>query len=271
VRRTSSGNVGAGSPAGKPQARRRTSAAERLADGAATLIWPRRSLLTGRELAGPGIIEAERWVDLRFITGAVCRCCGLPFEIETDPDQACGACLADPPAFDRARAALEYGDLTRDLVLALKRQGRRDGLATFGRWMALAGAELLSDADLVTPVPLHYWRLVRRGYNQSVWLAAAVARASTARLAVDVLARTRSTPSQAGLSADGRRRNVQGAFRVRKSRLALIEGRRVVLIDDVLTTGATAEACARALKRGGASKVDVLTLARVAAPRRAPI
>lgn len=205
------------------------------------------------------------------MTGSLCARCGAPFEIDVDAGQVCGACLADPPAYDRARAAIEYGDATRDFVLALKHQGRRDGLATFGGWMASAGAQLLSEADLLVPVPLHYRRLVVRGFNQSVWLAAAVSRQSGVPLGRDVLVRTRPTPSQAGLSADGRRRNVQGAFRVRPSRERRLKGRRVILLDDVLTTGATVEACARALKRSGAAEVDVLTLARVAGPRRVPI
>jgi ComF family protein len=137
--------------------------------------------------------------------------------------------------------------------------------------MAAAGAELLADADVLVPVPLHYFRLVRRGFNQSVWLAATLARKSQARLCVDALKRVRATPIQGGLSADGRRRNVQGAFRVRKAREALVRDKKILLVDDVLTTGATAEACSKALKRAGARCVDVLALARVAGPRVVPI
>jgi ComF family protein len=134
-------------------------------------------------------------------------------------------------------------------------------------WMASVGAELLQDTQLIVPVPLHYFRLVRRGFNQSAWLAAALARSSGTGMTVDVLKRTRATAIQGGLSADGRRRNVQGAFRVRRSREALVRDRKILLVDDVLTTGATVEACSRALRRAGARCVDVLTLARVAAPR----
>lgn len=239
--------------------------------GIAALIWPQRSLITGREVAGPGALEPEFWAKLRFLSDPLCARCGTPFEIAVDPGQVCGACLARPPAYDRARAALEYGDVSRDLVLALKYQGRRDGLGLLARWMAGAGRDLLNDADLIVPVPLHYFRLVRRGFNQSVWLAAALSRSSGTRLAVDVLKRTRSTPIQGGLSADGRRRNVQGAFRVRRSREGLVKDQKILLVDDVLTTGATAEACSRALKRAGAGCVDVLTLARVASPRSVPI
>lgn len=239
--------------------------------GLGRLIWPQRSLVTGREIAGPGALEPEHWSKLQFLTAPLCACCGAPFEIAVDDAQRCGACLARSPAFDRARAALIYGDVSRDLVLALKHQGRRDGLALLAGWMASAGAELLSEADLIVPVPLHYLRLVRRGFNQSVWLAAALGRSSGVHLSVDALKRTRATPIQGGLSADGRRRNVQGAFKVRSGRQRLITGKRILLVDDVFTTGATTEACARALKKAGAACVDVLTLTRVAGPRDVPI
>jgi ComF family protein len=137
--------------------------------------------------------------------------------------------------------------------------------------MASAGAELVRDADLIVPTPLHYTRLVRRGFNQSAWLAAALARQTGGAMSVDALKRVKRTPIQGGLSAEGRRRNVQGAFKVRRSRERLVKGQKILLVDDVLTTGATAEACARALQRAGAACVDVITLARVAGPRAVPI
>lgn len=235
------------------------------------LIWPVRSLITHREVAGPGPLEPEYYAKLEFITGAVCARCGVPFEIAVDPGQLCGACIAHPPVWDRARAALIYGEVSRDLVLALKRQGRRDGLAVMAGWLATAGEELLADTDLIVPVPLHYLRLVARGFNQSVWLAAALSRRSGKPMSVDALRRTRATPIQGRLSPSARRRNVEGAFRVRTSRKGLLNGRRVLLVDDVMTTGATSEACAKALKRAGAACVDVLTLTRVAGPRGVPI
>ena len=242
-----------------------------MVDAISSLIWPQRSLISGKEVAGPGPLEPEAWSKLRFLSGPLCRTCGAPFEIAVEADQRCGACLADPPAYDRARAALEYGDISRDLVLALKYQGRRDSLDLLASWMAAAGHDILHDADLVVPVPLHYTRLVRRGFNQSVWLAAALSRRSGLPLGVDVLIRTKSTSIQGGLSAEGRRRNVQGAFKVRRSTMTKVKGQKILLVDDVLTTGATAEACSRALKRANAACVEVLTLARVAGPRTVPI
>jgi ComF family protein len=263
--KSSSSNVAASRPPDKPRRIRR------IASGLAGLIWPQRSLITGREVAGPGALEPGLWAKLSFVSPPVCERCGSPFEIAVDAGQVCGACIARPPAYDRARAALIYGDVSRDLVLALKYQGRRDGLGLLARWMSNAGPDLLADADLIIPVPLHYFRLVRRGFNQSVWLAAELSRSSGAPMAVDALKRVRATPIQGGLSAEGRRRNVQGAFRLRASRKKLVAGRKILLVDDVLTTGATAEACSRVLRRAGARCVDVLTLARVAAPRSLPI
>ncbi|MBI1359118.1 MAG: ComF family protein [Alphaproteobacteria bacterium] len=259
-------------PSGASESRRRKPAVRRLLSGAAGLIWPQRSLISGREVAGPGAIEPELWAKLRFLSAPLCVRCGAPFDLPAGAvdgeAQVCGACLARPPAYDRARAAV-YGEVSRDLVLALKRQGRCDGLAMMARWMLQAGGPLVAEADLLVPAPLHYIRLARRGFNQSVWLCAGLGRLGGARVGVDVLKRVRRTPSQAGLSPDGRRRNVQGAFRVRRK--ASVSGRRVLLVDDVFTTGATVEACARELKKAGAVCVDVLTLARVAGPRSIPI
>ncbi len=222
-------------------------------------------------MPGPGALEPNLWSKLQFLSDPLCARCGTPFEIAVDENQVCGACLARPPVYHRARAALIYGDVSRDLVLALKYQGRRDGLSLLSGWMASAGRDLLSDADLIVPVPLHYFRLVRRGFNQSVWLAAGLSRASGKPMSVGLLKRARATPTQGGLSAEGRRRNVQGAFRVRKGQKAKIKDQKILLVDDVLTTGATAEACSQVLLRAGARCVDVLTLARVAAPRSLPI
>ncbi|HLZ67118.1 MAG TPA: ComF family protein [Aliidongia sp.] len=191
---------------------------------------------------------------------------GLPFPYDAGTGVECAECVAHPPPFDRARAVFAYDDHSRRLILAFKHADRLHGMPAFGQWLARSGAELLADADLVAPVPLHWTRLFRRRFNQSALLAqAAVAawasRASSApRFAPDLLIRRRRTRSQGHLSRLQRADNVRGAFAVRPG--ADIADKRVLLVDDVLTTGATIEACTRMLKRAGAARVDVLTLAR---------
>ena len=226
-------------------------------------LWPPRSLLSGDRGEGAGPLKPEEFQKIQFITDPVCNRCGVPLDYDIGVETDCPACIARPPRWGRARAAFVYDALSRRPVLDLKRAGRRDGLETLTGWMTRSGAALLEEADLIVPVPLHYTRLVMRGFNQSAWLGQAVGRASKVAVSVDALKRTRRTPSQAGLSNRARRRNVTGAFEVRASRRRLVEGKRVLLVDDVLTTGATLSACTRALKRAGARQIDVLVLARV--------
>ncbi|MGB3866602.1 MAG: ComF family protein, partial [Xanthobacteraceae bacterium] len=177
----------------------------------------------------------------------------------------------DPPAFHRARAAVRYDDIARTLVHALKYQDRTDLAPVMGRWMARAGGELLANADLLVPVPLHWRRGWSRRYNQSGALAQVIARHSRATVAGDVLRRIRPTQQQIGLSKIERAANVQGAFAVAPEKAAAVHGRRIVLIDDVLTSGATADACARALLRVKAAQVDVLVFAQVVDTPQTPI
>jgi len=167
---------------------------------------------------------------------------------------------------DMGLATLMYDDASRRLVLAFKHGDRTDTAPAFGRWLVRAGGGLIADADVVAPVPLHWTRLFARRYNQAALLGHAVGRCAGIPVVADALVRHRRTPSQGRLSPSARHRNLRGAFAVPRSRMAVIEGRRVLLVDDVLTTGATAAACARTLLRAGARAVDVLTLARVVRP-----
>jgi len=176
-----------------------------------------------------------------------------------------------PPAYQRARAAVRYDDVARTLVHSLKYQDRTDLAPAMGRWMARAGKELLDEADVLVPVPLHWRRGWSRRYNQSGALARVISRQSGVKLASEALRRIRPTQQQIGLSRPQRATNVQGAFKVAADRIADIQGRRVILIDDVLTSGATTDACARALLRAKAAQVDVLVFARVVDSPRAPI
>ena len=192
----------------------------------------------------------------------MCDCCGLPFAVDLGENSRCAACLTRPPAFDRARAILAYDQASRGPILALKHADRLELVPGFAHWLERTGRTLLAETDLIVPVPLHRLRLWRRRYNQAAELARALARRTAKPVAVQALERSRPTLSQGAMaSARSRRRNVLGAFRAPEP--ALVAGRNILVVDDVLTTGATAEGCARALKRAGAAKVQVLALARV--------
>ena len=175
-------------------------------------------------------------------------------------DALCGGCARAPPSWDQARAVLRYDKNSRRLVLGLKHGDRTHAAAAFGQWMHRAGGDVLAGADLLVPVPLHWTRLFQRRYNQAALLAQAVRAAGGPEVAADWLIRRRRTPMQGHLGPAARERNVRGAFAVRARRS--VAGKRVVIVDDVLTTGATVAECARVLKRAGATSVGVLTLAR---------
>jgi ComF family protein len=219
---------------------------------------------------GEGVC-AECWAKLSFIEPPYCPRLGIPFVYDPGPELLSMEAIASPPAYQRARAAVRYDDVARTLVHALKYHDRTDLAPTMGRWMARAGRELLGEADVLVPVPLHWRRGWSRRYNQSGALAQAIGRRSGVKVATEALRRVRATEQQIGLSRAQRASNVQGAFKVAADRVADIQGRRVVLVDDVLTSGATSDACARALLRAKAAQVDVLVFARVVDSHKAHI
>jgi ComF family protein len=218
----------------------------------------------------PGALCAACWQGFSFVAPPYCARCAAPFVEDPGRGALCGACLARPPRYRRARAALIYDARSRRLLLPFKHGDRTDIARACGRWMARAGSELLAEADLVAPVPLHWRRLFTRRYNQAQLLARVAVREAAVgtrpRLAPDLLRRRRWTSSQSGLRAQERRGNVRQAFDIHPRWVAEVAGKTVLLVDDVLTTGATVEACTRVLQRGGARHVDVLTLARVVRP-----
>jgi ComF family protein len=223
-------------------------------------ILPPRCLACGTIVDEPDALCGPCWAAMTFFAPPWCAVCGLPFPHPMGKDAVCADCARGRPSWDRARAVLRYDKHSRRLVLALKHADRTHLAGALGGWMRRAGAEVLDGADLVLPVPLHWTRLFARRYNQAGLLAHAIRAAGGPPVAPDWLVRRRRTPSQGRLGATARARNVRGAFALRPGRS--IRGKRIVLIDDVLTTGATVEECARVLRRGGAEFVGVLTLAR---------
>jgi ComF family protein len=200
------------------------------------------------------------WSALDFLGGPACGCCGEPMELALHDDARCGACLADPPPFDRMRAAVAYGPIARALALKLKYGGRPAIALTMAGPVRRAAGELL-DGALVVPVPLHRRRLWARGYNQAALIARAIA--SKEALAIDLLTRRRATRVLRAMGRNARARAVAGAFRLNPAWTERVRGARIVLVDDVYTTGATAKACARVLRQAGAAHVAVICWARV--------
>ncbi len=221
--------------------------------------------------AGCGVAVGEAaalcptcWRGVRFIERPFCEVLGLPFAYDLGRGFLSAEAIADPPVFARLRAAVVYEDLASKLVARLKYGDRTDLLPLMAAWMRRAGAELLAEADVVVPVPLHRTRLFRRRFNQSAELARRLS-AGRPPYAPTALRRKRRTRSQVGLGPAEREANVRGAFEVPPSEKRVVEGRRVLLVDDVFTTGATVSSAVRALRRAGAREVDVLVFARVAA------
>ncbi len=202
----------------------------------------------------------DAWSRVTFLENPVCDGCGAPFEV--DPLDRCAACQSKPFVFTRARAACLYDEASRELVLRFKHGDRPEHAKLFARWIGRAAADLIAEADAVAPVPLHPLRLLSRRYNQAAEIARPLARTADLEFLPDVLVRTRRTDSQGGKSGRGRKRNVQGAFAVAPAGRRRIKGRRILLVDDVMPTGATLNACARALIAGGAREVYCAVVAR---------
>ena len=234
------------------------------------LALPRLCAACREPVDGQGLCP-QCWSKLSFISRPYCERLGIPFVYDPGPGILSMEAIADPPAYNRARAAVRFDEISRALVHALKYGDRLDLAPMMGGWLANAGRELLVGADALVPVPLHWRRRWARRFNQSAVLAAAVSAATGVAVAAGALKRVKATAQQVGLSRSERAANVQGAFRVPPEGKAAVVGRRLILVDDVLTSGATVEGCARALLRAGAANVDVLIFARVADPVRTSI
>ncbi|MBN8997130.1 MAG: ComF family protein [Rhizobiales bacterium] len=231
--------------------------------GGVDLAMPPNCLACGRRVAADGALCPACWGTLRLIEKPYCAQLGIPFAYDLGPNVLSAEAIADPPPFERCRAVAAYDDVSRKLVHGLKYRDRQELARWMGVWMARAGQEVVAEADVIVPVPLHRWRLWRRRFNQSAMLAAAIGREARKPVDLHGLKRVKATRQQVGLTANERDDNVRGAFLVARNERAAIAGRRVLLVDDVYTTGATVKAATRALLRAGAAAVDVLVFARV--------
>ncbi|PHR59636.1 MAG: amidophosphoribosyltransferase [Robiginitomaculum sp.] len=226
-------------------------------------ILPAVSPLGLGVVSSTGAINAEQWRELEFLSGAICHACGAPVPQSLDPQSLCLSCESRPPRVARTRSALVYSELSKRLILGFKHGDRADSIEVFANWMAQAAPDLLRSPGILIPVPLHLFRRMQRKFNQSALLGNALSRNCALPHEPLALVRRRNTPSQALKSGKGRARNVSGAFRVPKKYVNIIKGQRIILIDDVRTSGATLDACATSLLAAGAAQIDAITLARV--------
>jgi ComF family protein len=230
--------------------------------GVIDALLPPLCLACRKPVVDPDALCPLCWSGLQFIERPFCERLGIPFGFDLGTGALSAEAIANPPVFNRARAAVVFGGTARTLIHGLKYRDRIELSQFIGRMMVRGGSDILGEADVLIPVPLHRWRLFMRKFNQSAVLAQVVGRTTGIKVELTALERIRATPPQVGLSGRIRHENVRGAFRVTDAGRIRIAGRRVVLIDDALTTGATISAATRALKRAGAANVDVLTFAR---------
>lgn len=252
----------AGAAGARPLGHLAARAPGHLAARAMDVLFPPQCLRCRALVEESGSLCGDCWREVSFVAEPYCACCGLPFAHDVGEEALCGACAARPPSYGRARAVMVYNDASRDLVLGFKYADATHAAPSYGRWLARAGRACLADADLLVPVPLHWMRLFRRRYNQAALLAHALARETGVPVSPRALVRRRRTPPLGRLNREARRQRLSGAIAADPRRAPDLKDRNVVLVDDVMTTGETAEACARQVLRAGARSVDVVSLAR---------
>ncbi|MEM7173495.1 MAG: ComF family protein [Pseudomonadota bacterium] len=227
------------------------------------LVLPPLCLSCHEPVTQNGVLCAACWESVAFLAPPWCEICGFPFDYDQGDQAICGDCAASPPPFDQCRSVMRYGDVSKSMIMAFKHADRIDVTKAFGGWLGRIGGAMTEQADLIVPVPLHWRRLLSRRYNQAALLAQVLSRQFSVSYGPDYLIRKKATVSQGRLSAAARHRNVQGAFFIPDKHRSKIAGRKVLLVDDVMTTGATVHACTNTLLRAGAARVQVLVLARV--------
>lgn len=232
------------------------------------LVLPSRCPINGNIVDSVGSISPEAWKELTFISDPYCKCCGIPFAIdntigsETENDFLCGQCLSTPRHFDRAKSIFVYNEGSRKMILAFKHGDALHLHTTLVPLLINLGKDFCESDSILIPIPLYWLRLVSRRYNQSAILANAMSKISGQVCWADALIRLRHTPPQGHKSAKDRYQNVSGAFDVNPSYIEKIKDKNIILIDDVFTTGATLDECAKVLKSAGVTSVNVLTVAR---------
>jgi ComF family protein len=234
-----------------------------IATNLADLIIPPACLACHEPLAQHDTVCATCWTEISFIRQPLCDRLGLPLPFDTGPGSISAAAAANPPVYDHARAVAHYSGVMREMILAFKYGDTHNARKLFGRWLTSAGQDLIDECDVIAPVPMHPRRLLARRFNQAAILARELSRTSNRHYQPQLISRTRSTTAQVGLSSAQRRRNLAGAFTIGSRHRRHVEGRNILLVDDVITTGTTLGACAHALRRAGAARVDAVALAIV--------
>lgn len=229
-------------------------------------VLPPRCVVSGEVVDRQGSLSAGVWSAINFISDPFCETCGVPFEFLVDGKSICPACQTNPPLFRKARSAVIYDDDSRNLILRFKHADQTHMTHSFLPWMMRAGGSLLEETDLIVPVPLHPMRLFRRRYNQAALLTQVLAKTTEKPCLLDAVRRVKATPTQGRLTYKKRQQNVKDAFAVNPSVRERIEGQKILLVDDVYTSGATIKECTKVLLANRAVSVDVLTLARVVRP-----
>tara|TARA_A100000171_G_C2124687_1_gene142801 strand:- start:403 stop:1134 length:732 start_codon:yes stop_codon:yes gene_type:complete len=235
---------------------------------ALTFFIPHRCLLCREEVLSAESLCGACWPKLSYISSPQCDCCGFPFDFEVEQGSLCAACIQKKPPFTKARSALFYSEASKTLILRFKHGDGTELAPVFAKWLVRAGRDLISESDFIVPVPLHWSRLLKRRYNQAALLGKALSHLSGIPFLPLGLKRYEKTPSQGVLSARQRFKNVKNVFRVSKSYQKKLIGKRVLLVDDVYTSGATVYHASKVLIKAGADAVYVLTVARVQGPSR---
>lgn len=235
------------------------------------MILPPRCIVSGEIVDQQGMLSPEAWAGLNFIADPQCNRCGFPFDFddgEINEGNICLGCSKSPPLFNKSRSALVYDDMSRDIILGFKHGDQTESVPSFIPWLMQAGGKIIDKTDYIVPVPLHRFRLIKRRFNQAGLMAQYLSKASHIPVVLDALVRKRATETQGHLNSNERKKNVKNAFNVHPGYVDEFNGKTILLIDDVYTTGATIQECTKVLLKAGASSVNVLTLARVVTPQR---